>query len=103
MLKHDQIRDVKLESVNPATKEKIKEYPSLSSKELQSKLRGSETIWQSWRSQSFAKKEELLERLSFNLLEKKEVLSEVITKEDGKTSQSIGPGNRKVCPPLSLL
>ena len=84
MLKHDKASDVKLESINPANKEKIKEYPSLSSRELQLKIRGSESIWQSWRTQSFSKREELLERLSFNLLEKKESLSEIVTREMGK-------------------
>ncbi len=84
MLNHNEKSNVKLESVNPATKEKIQEYKALNSKELNLKIRGSEAIWQDWRLQSFSKKEELLENLSVNLLKKKEILSEIITKEMGK-------------------
>ena len=90
MLKHDTQKDVKLVSINPATEEKIQEYDTLSVKELNLKIRGSEAIWQDWRLQSFSKREALLESLSDNLLEKKEMLSEIITKEMGKPlNQSI--------------
>ena len=84
VLNHDQKPDVKLESINPATKEKIQEYTALTSKKLNLKIRGSEAIWQDWKLQSFSKRKELLENLSANLLAKKETLSEIITKEMGK-------------------
>ena len=84
VLNHDQKPDVKLESINPATREKIQEYTALTPKELNLKIRGSEAIWQDWRLQSLSKRKELLENLSANLLNKKENLSEVITKEMGK-------------------
>lgn len=84
MLNHDSIQDVKLESINPATEAKIKEYTSLKDKELNLKVRGSEVIWQEWRFQSISRKEELLENLSTLLLEQKESLSEIITQEMGK-------------------
>ena len=84
MLNHNKKPDVKLESINPATKEKIQEYTALTPQELNLKIRGSEAIWQDWRLQSVSKREELLENLSVNLLEKKETLSEIITKEMGK-------------------
>jgi len=84
VLNHSKKSDVKLVSVNPATGETIKEYNSLTPKELELKIRGSENIWQDWKSQNFSKREELLENLSANLLKKKENLSEIITKEMGK-------------------
>ena len=84
MLNHSLKSDVKLESFNPATGEKIKEYKPLASRELKLKIRGSEAIWQDWRLKSFSKKEELLENLSSQLLRQKEILSEIITKEMGK-------------------
>lgn len=84
MLNHTAKPDVKLESINPATAEKVKEYDSLSTQELKLKIRGSEAIWQDWKLQSLSKKERLLETLSANLLAKKEMLSEIITKEMGK-------------------
>ena len=82
--------DVRLESINPATGKKIKEYQALSDKELEFKVRGSEAVWQDWRLQSFPKKEELLDNLSSLLTKKKESLSEIITEEMGKPlNQSI--------------
>ena len=84
MLNHNQIMDVKLESINPATEEKIQEYTALGAKELDLKIRGGEAVWQDWRLQNFSKREVLLEELSVNLLKKKEILSEIITKEMGK-------------------
>ena len=82
--------DVKLESINPATGEKIQEYDTLDSQKLNLKIRSSEALWQEWKLQSFSKREELLENLSINLLKKKELLSEIITKEMGKPlNQSI--------------
>ena len=84
MLNHNKKSDVKLVSVNPATGEAIQEYKSLTSKELELKIRGSEAVWQDWKLQNFSKREELLESLSANLLKKKENLSEVITREMGK-------------------
>ena len=90
MLNHNEKSDVRLESINPATRKRIQEYTALSPKELELKIRGSEAIWQDWRLQSFSKKKELLESLSVNLLKKKEALSEIITKEMGKPlNQSI--------------
>ena len=84
MFNHEKDGDVKLQSINPATGEKIKEYEPLSNKDLKFKLRGSESIWEEWSSQSFSRRAELLERLSHNLLSQKEKLSEIITKEMGK-------------------
>ncbi len=90
VLNHNSKSDVKLLSVNPATEEIIQEYPALSPKELQLKIRGSEAVWQDWRLTNFSKREDFLESLSANLLKKKESLSEIITKEMGKPlSQSV--------------
>ena len=90
VLNHNEKQDVKLESINPCTGEKIQEYPALSPQELNLKIRGSEAVWHNWKSKSFSKKKELLDNLSINLLEKKEFLSEIITKEMGKPlNQSI--------------
>ena len=80
----DQNFDVRLESFNPATGQKIKEYTPFKTKELSSCLRESEKVWQDWKGKSFSKREDLLESLSDNLLKKKEALSEIITKEMGK-------------------
>ena len=84
MLNHGKKPNVKLESINPATEEIIQEYETLTNRELNLKIRGSEAVWQDWRFQSFSKREELLDQLSANLLEKKEALSEIITREMGK-------------------
>lgn len=80
----NQIVDVELASINPANGKTIQSYSHLSSQEIHTKIRESQLIWSSWRYQNFSKKEELLEKLSMNLLEKKESLSEIITKEMGK-------------------
>ncbi|MCZ0932564.1 MAG: aldehyde dehydrogenase family protein [Oligoflexia bacterium] len=83
-------KDVQLESIDPATGKKTAEYKTLTEKELQSKIQASEVCWQEWKSQSFTKRENLLEELSANLIKNKESLSEVITKEMGKPlNQSI--------------
>ncbi len=84
MLNHNKKTDVKLESINPATGEKINEWPALSLKELDLKIRGSEAIWPDWRQKGFSKREDLLEKLSAHLLQQKEALSEIITREMGK-------------------
>jgi len=84
------IKDVPLESINPAEGKKIAEYKSLSSQELQSKIKTSRDAWENWKLQSFKKKEDLLEKLSNHLMRNKEWLSELITKETGKPlNQSI--------------
>ena len=84
MLQHKTYPDVKLSSINPATGELIQDYQPFTDKELEVKLRGSESIWRDWRLQDFSKREELLESLSANLLKQKEALSAIITKEMGK-------------------
>ena len=76
--------DVNLESIDPATEEKIAEYKTLDTRELQAKIKSSEVFWQDWKLQKFSKKEKFLEDLSANLLKNKEILSEIITKEMGK-------------------
>ena len=82
--------NVKMESVNPATGEKTKEYQAISSKELNDKIRASESFWSDWKNPNAKKREELLENLSLNLMNKKEFLSEIITQEMGKPlNQSI--------------
>lgn len=84
------MKDIPLESINPADGKKIAEYKSLSSQELQSKIKTSRDAWESWKLQSFKKKEDLLEKLSNHLMRNKEWLSELITKETGKPlNQSI--------------
>ena len=77
-------QDVKLESIDPAEGQKIAEYKTLTDKELKSKIQASSACWQEWKSQSWTKRESLLEELSANLLKNKESLSEIITKEMGK-------------------
>ena len=83
------IKNVKLESIDPATKEQIAEYKTLSSTELKSKIQASSACWKDWKLQSFTKREELLEELSANLIKNKETLSEIITKEMGKPLKPI--------------
>ena len=78
------VQNVPLESINPATEEKIAEYKTLTDKELESKIQASSACWQEWKYQNFEKREKLLEDLSANLLQNKESLSEIITKEMGK-------------------
>ena len=85
-----QIKDIKLESINPADGTKIAEYRNLNTQKLQSKIQASQNAWESWKLQNFKKREELLERLSIQLIKNKEWLSELITKETGKPlNQSI--------------
>ena len=79
-----EIQDVKLESIDPADGKKTAEYKPLTDKELSAKITASSACWQEWKSQSFEKRENLLEELSANLIKNKESLSEIITKEMGK-------------------
>jgi len=84
------IQDEKLQSINPADGKKIAEYKNLSSQELESYIQSSQKAWESWKLQSFKKREDLLEELSNRLIKNKEWLSEILTKETGKPlNQSI--------------
>ena len=84
MDKQNKVIDIKLESINPSNGEKIAEYEPLSSKELNLKITDSSAAWENWKSQSFKKRELLLDNLFNNLVNNKEMLSELITKEMGK-------------------
>ncbi|MBC6415961.1 MAG: aldehyde dehydrogenase family protein [Bdellovibrionales bacterium] len=83
-MKYENIKDVKLESINPADGSKLATYTALDSKELHSKITASSLAWEKWKLKSFKYKEELLDEVSSHLIKNKEGLSELITKEMGK-------------------
>ena len=79
-----------LESINPSTGKVLQAYTPFQDRELESRVRGSEKLWESWRLQPLSRREALLDALVANLLKKKEKLSLLITQEMGKPlNQSI--------------
>ncbi len=77
-------KEVKLVSIDPSEAKVLGEHEPFSSSKIQEVINGSREVWEDWRLQNFVKRADLLENLSEKLLEEKENLSEIITKEMGK-------------------
>jgi succinate-semialdehyde dehydrogenase / glutarate-semialdehyde dehydrogenase len=71
-------------SINPATGEKLKEFPSLSDAEVEKKLANAERAFQEHRRTPFLKRAELVMAAASLLEREKEKLARIITLEMGK-------------------
>ena len=71
-------------SINPATGEKLKEFPSLSDADVETKLANAERAFQEHRRTPFAKRAQLMMAAASLLEQEKEKLARIITLEMGK-------------------
>jgi succinate-semialdehyde dehydrogenase / glutarate-semialdehyde dehydrogenase len=71
-------------SINPATGEKLKEFPSLTDTQIEEKLANAERAFREHRRTSFLKRAELMMAVASLLEQEKEKLARVITLEMGK-------------------
>jgi succinate-semialdehyde dehydrogenase/glutarate-semialdehyde dehydrogenase len=71
-------------SVNPATGEKLKEFPRFDDAELERRLSGAEEAFRTYRRTTFAERSELLHAASELLFQEKQEFAEIITLEMGK-------------------
>jgi succinate-semialdehyde dehydrogenase/glutarate-semialdehyde dehydrogenase len=71
-------------SINPATGEKLKEFPPFEDAEIEKRLTCAEKAFRNYRRTTFTKRSELLHAVAELLLEEKNKLAEIITLEMGK-------------------
>ncbi|MBX6326153.1 MAG: NAD-dependent succinate-semialdehyde dehydrogenase [Chthoniobacterales bacterium] len=71
-------------SVNPATGEKLKEFPALDEGEIANRLGRAERAFQKYRRVAFSERSEMLEAAAELLLREKEKFARIITLEMGK-------------------
>jgi len=71
-------------SINPATGEKLKEFPSLTDAQIEKKLANAEHAFQEHRRTSFLKRAELMMAVASLLEQEKDKLARIITLEMGK-------------------
>lgn len=73
-----------LETINPATEEVIKQYPTLNEAEVNEKIARTSRAFQVWKKTSFQKRSELMLQLAHLLRHKKQDLALLIAQEMGK-------------------
>jgi len=73
-----------IESINPATGQKIAEYAEMSSRQIDETLSAAHAAWLQWRGRSFAERAGPMRRAADLLDERKEVLARLMTAEMGK-------------------
>jgi succinate-semialdehyde dehydrogenase/glutarate-semialdehyde dehydrogenase len=73
-----------IESMNPATGEKIKSHTLHTEKEVSDKINATHKAWQSWKNTSFAKRSELLNKMAEVLISRKAELAKLMALEMGK-------------------
>lgn len=71
-------------SINPATGEKVKEFPPFDDAEIEKRLKGAENAFRKYRRTTFTDRSVMLEATAALLLEEKDRLAEIITLEMGK-------------------
>lgn len=72
------------QSLNPYNSELLAQFPFEEDALIQSKIEQAETVFQSWKNQSFAERGKLFHQLANRLREEKEELGRLITLEMGK-------------------
>jgi len=87
----------KIVTINPATEEKIKEYKSFNLDQVRKTVEKSRKVFSDWRKSDMKEREELLKKLSSNLMKRKKKYAELITSEMGKTDKRISCRDREVC------
>ncbi len=73
-----------IESINPATGEKIKSYTLHTEKETSDKINATHEAWQSWKDTSFSIRSELLNKMADVLIRRKAELAKLMALEMGK-------------------
>lgn len=87
---------MKYETINPATGEKIREYPSMDLAELNGIINATNASQESWQHSDFAMRAKLMHKAADLLLERKQELAELMTEEMGKTLAA-GVGEVEKC------
>jgi len=73
-----------IESINPATGEKLAEYPEMTSVQIDQALASAHDAWLGWRAVSFAERAGPMHRAARLLEERKDALARLMTSEMGK-------------------
>ena len=73
-----------IETVNPATGEKLESHETLSTRQLGAVIRGVEKAWRSWSRTSFAERAELMRRAAAILRGQADEYARLMTREMGK-------------------
>ncbi len=74
----------KLQSINPATGEVMKEYDQMTPEQIQETLTNAEEAFQKWKTTSFKERKEKMLKVAKILRDDKQKYAEIITKEMGK-------------------
>jgi succinate-semialdehyde dehydrogenase/glutarate-semialdehyde dehydrogenase len=73
-----------IESINPATGEKIQSYTLYTEKEVSDKINATHQAWESWKNSSFSKRSELLNKMADVLITRKAEWANLMAIEMGK-------------------
>ncbi|WP_031499116.1 NAD-dependent succinate-semialdehyde dehydrogenase [Bryobacter aggregatus] len=77
-----------IETINPATGERLKSFPALDAEQIEEKLHLAHTVFSSWKNSSFAERKMAMQKAAAILRNEAEELGALITREMGKTLQS---------------
>jgi len=84
-----------IESVNPATGDRIKTFEEFSSDQVDQKLEQARRAFEDWRERSFAYRAERMKKMAGLLKERSRALGEIITQEMGKPiTQAVAEVNK---------
>ncbi|MCG8381937.1 MAG: NAD-dependent succinate-semialdehyde dehydrogenase [Gammaproteobacteria bacterium] len=78
-------------SINPATAEKIAEYPVLNAAEIESRINAADAAGHAWRDKSLTERAVVMKAVAQALREQKQRLAELMTVEMGKPAKEAGP------------
>lgn len=73
-----------IKTVNPATNEVVKEYPEMSSEQIEKIIDQADKAYHEWRKTPFAKRAELIHKVAQILRDRKTELAKIFTLEMGK-------------------
>lgn len=85
-----------IKTINPATGETVKEYPEMTSQQIDGIIEQADKAFQTWRRTSFAERAEMIHRVAQIMLERKEELGKLCSLEMGKL-QKEGVGEVGIC------
>ncbi len=71
-------------TINPATEEKLAEYPEFTREEIDSKITASKKAWRDWKKTSFATRSELMNKTADSLEQNAEKYARLMALEMGK-------------------
>lgn len=85
-----------IKTINPATGETVKEYPEMTSQQIDGIIEQADRAFQTWRRTSFAERAEMIHRVAQIMRERKEELGKLCSLEMGKL-QKEGIGEVEIC------